>query len=73
MFCFGLFLITISLKYSLRSGIVIPLEVLLLLTVVSLSCFLLFHIKLRIILSIKNEGIMNFEGKWMELENIILC
>ena len=24
-------------------------------------------------LAIKNEDIMSFAGKWMELENIILC
>ena len=26
-----------------------------------------------LILAIKNEDILSFAGKWMELENIILC
>jgi hypothetical protein len=55
-------ILTIALWYSLRTGMVIPLDVLLLLRIVYIIlvlvfCFLYFHIKLRIALSmsVKNS------------------
>jgi hypothetical protein len=49
-----------SYKYSLRSGMLIPLEVCLLRIVVAIVGFFFFHMKLRIALSRSIKNVLEF-------------